>query len=172
MQCWVKRRILCTSTLTFIDTGMKPETSPTGVAAQRLSFKRTLSTAAQQNACHYLAECTGLSKARVKDAMLKGAVWLSKKGGGRRRLRRASAALRVGDTVEIHYDPALLAIDPAVVRCVDDRRRYSVWFKPARVMSQGTNFGDHCALPRQVDEPSPGATGQHRDSEQQSSRLP
>ena len=29
-----------------------------------------------------------------------------------------------------------------------DQSRYSVWFKPAGLMSQGTKYGDHCSLLR------------------------
>jgi tRNA pseudouridine32 synthase/23S rRNA pseudouridine746 synthase len=118
---------------------------------QRIYFKRTLEATTPLNACQYLADCTGLSKGRIKDAMLKGAVWLSKEGGKRRRLRRATASLGIGDTLEMHFDHALLAIKPMEARCIDDRRRYSVWFKPAGLMAQGTDYGDHCALLRQVE---------------------
>jgi tRNA pseudouridine32 synthase / 23S rRNA pseudouridine746 synthase len=114
-------------------------------------FKRTLEAVTPHTICHYLADSTGLSKGRIKDAMIKGAVWISNKGGKRRRLRRATAIPRVGDTLELYFDPALLAIRPMEARCVDDRRRYSVWFKPAGMMAQGTDYGDHSALLRQVE---------------------
>ena len=83
--------------------------------------------------------------------MLKGAVWISRRGGKRRRLRRASAALQAGDVLEFYYDADLLRSVPPAAQCVDDQRRYSVWFKPAGLMAQGTEYGDHCALLRQVE---------------------
>ncbi len=116
--------------------------------ARNLVFKKTIANASAQNACDYLAEHSGLSKGRVKDAMSKGAVWLAKKGGKRRRLRRATTALETGDRIEFYYDEALLALKPAAARCVDDRVRYSVWVKPAGLLAQGTDYGDHCALMR------------------------
>ena len=117
--------------------------------ARRFSLKKTIDVAESRNACDYLAEHTGLSKARVKDAMAKGAAWLAKKGGKRRRLRRATTSLAAGDGVEFYYDQAMLAIVPPPVRCVEDRGRYSVWFKPAGLLAQGTDYGDHCSLLRQ-----------------------
>lgn len=116
----------------------------------RYTLERRLD-AAVPNACAYLAALTGLPKARIKDAMTKGAVWLAGRTGARRRLRRATAALAAGDTIALYYDAALLARQPPAARCVDDRRRYSVWCKPAGLMAQGTEYGDHCALLRQAE---------------------
>jgi tRNA pseudouridine32 synthase/23S rRNA pseudouridine746 synthase len=118
---------------------------------QRFSFKTTIDAAAPQNGCAFLAGQSGLSKSKVKDAMAKGAVWLSKKGGKRRRLRRATAALGPGDILEFYYDEGLLSIKPPAAPCLDDQKRYSVWFKPAGLMAQGTDYGDHCSLLRQVE---------------------
>lgn len=97
-------------------------------------------------ACDFLADNTGLSKARVKDAMTKGAVWLDGRKGGRRRLRRAKTELRPGNVVEIHYDPAVLAVAVAPAQLIEDLGRYSVWNKPAGMLCQGTDYGDHASL--------------------------
>lgn len=118
---------------------------------QRFSLTRTVEADTAHTCSDYLAEHAGLSKGKVKDAMAKGAVWLGKQGGKRRRLRRATTALQRGDVLELYYDEALLRIAPPAARCVDDQRRYSVWFKPAGLMAQGTEYGDHCALLRQVE---------------------
>ncbi|MBN2654232.1 MAG: RluA family pseudouridine synthase [Nitrospirae bacterium] len=93
---------------------------------------------------------TGLSKSRVKDAMNKGAFWI-RRGTKLKRHRKASAILKQGDCVEFYYDPALLAIKPPEACLVADIQRYSVWFKPAGLMAQGTMYGDHCSLLRQAD---------------------
>jgi tRNA pseudouridine32 synthase / 23S rRNA pseudouridine746 synthase len=120
-------------------------------AERRFTLKKTIDTATPQTCCDYLAEHAGLSKGKVKDAMVKGAVWLGTQGGKRRRLRRATTVLQPGDRVEFYYDADLLRSEPPAARCVDDLRRYSVWFKPAGLMAQGTEYGDHCALLRQVE---------------------
>jgi tRNA pseudouridine32 synthase/23S rRNA pseudouridine746 synthase len=118
---------------------------------QRFYFKQTIAAETPHSCCDYLAAHTALSKSKLKDAMLKGAVWISRRGGKRRRLRRASAALQAGDVLELYYDADLLRSVPPAAQCVDDQRRYSVWFKPAGLMAQGTEYGDHCALLRQVE---------------------
>jgi tRNA pseudouridine32 synthase/23S rRNA pseudouridine746 synthase len=114
-------------------------------------FKGTIDSATSQSLCDYLAQHTGLSKGKVKDAMGKGAVWLARKGGKRRRLRRVSTLLGIGDGIEFYYDQELLEIEPPSPRCVNDLGRYSVWFKPASLMAQGTDRGDHCSLLRRAE---------------------
>ncbi len=132
-------------------TPTNPKRTTVMTSQQRFSFKKTIAAETSRSCCDYLAEHTSLSKSKLKDAMLKGAVWISRQGGKRRRLRRASAALQSGDVVELYYDADLLRIVPPAAQCVDDQRRYSVWFKPAGLMAQGTEYGDHCALLRQVE---------------------
>ncbi|MBI9085985.1 MAG: RluA family pseudouridine synthase [Desulfobacterales bacterium] len=102
---------------------------------------RTVGADDPQIACDFLAAYTDLSKARVKDAMAKGAAWL-----GRRRLRRAKTTLRTGDVLSFHYDPAILALNADPAGLVEDRGRYSVWNKPPGRLCQGTLYADHCSL--------------------------
>lgn len=102
--------------------------------------------------CDCLAAETGLSKSKIKTAMLKGAVQLKRPGRGKRRIRRATTPLHPGDLLELHYDAHKLAAVPPSARCLADRSQYSVWFKPAGLMTQGNDYGDHCALIRQVQQ--------------------
>jgi tRNA pseudouridine32 synthase/23S rRNA pseudouridine746 synthase len=103
--------------------------------------------------CDFLAEQTGISRGRIKDAMSKGAVWVKRKNRGRlERVRRVRVSLFAGDHVEFHYDERLLAIEPPGARCISDQGRYSVWHKPAGLVAQGTMFGDHCSLLRQAEQ--------------------
>jgi len=132
-------------------TPTNPERTSEMTEQQRFNFKNTIAAETSHSCCDYLAKHTVLSKSKLKDAMLKGAVWISRQGGKRRRLRRASTALHAGDVLELYYDADLLRIVPPAAQCVDDQRRYSVWFKPAGLMAQGTEYGDHCALLRQVE---------------------
>jgi tRNA pseudouridine32 synthase/23S rRNA pseudouridine746 synthase len=111
-----------------------------------MELKRTLQTPVD-NALEFLAEASGLPKKRLKDAMSKGAVWLIR-GSHERRLRRANSPLRAGDRIELYYDEALLELRPPQLSAIEDRMGYSLWYKTAGVMSQGTRYGDHMALPR------------------------
>lgn len=112
------------------------------------SFSRTFTVEEPAIACDMLALLTGLSKTRIKDCMTKGGVWWSRPGRSTSRLRRASTAVKPGERLEINYDPALLALVPVRPELIAKTRWYSVWNKPAGVLSQGTRFADHCTLPR------------------------
>jgi tRNA pseudouridine32 synthase / 23S rRNA pseudouridine746 synthase len=118
---------------------------------QKFSLTKTVGSNEPSTACDFFAEYTSLSKSRIKDAMTKGAVWLKKQKSKQQRLRRATAVLKPGDTLSIYYDEALLSIAPPRAQLISDQRRYSVWFKPVALMSQGTKYGDHCSLLRQVE---------------------
>lgn len=112
------------------------------------TFSRTFTVEEAAPACDTLARLTGLPKARIKDCMTKGGVWWTRPGRSTSRLRRASAEVKPGERLEINYDPALLSLVPAQPELIAKTRHYSVWNKPAGVLSQGTRFADHCTLPR------------------------
>jgi tRNA pseudouridine32 synthase / 23S rRNA pseudouridine746 synthase len=103
------------------------------------------------SACRILSENSGLSKSRIKEAMLKGAVWLRTGETRRRRLRRATAVPAAGEILELFFDWKLLALAPPTASCLHDQRHYSVWHKPAGMLAQGTDYGDHCSLLRQTE---------------------
>lgn len=94
-----------------------------------------------------LAKASGLSQQRVKEAMQKGAVWLSH-AKHTRRLRRHKSKLAVGDELHLYYDPAILSNEPLPARLISDEKHYTVWFKPAGMLSQGSKWGDHTTLSR------------------------
>jgi tRNA pseudouridine32 synthase/23S rRNA pseudouridine746 synthase len=116
----------------------------------RITVRTVVGKGERREACGLLAETAGLSKLRIKDAMQKGAVWLARRGGARR-LRRAKAVLQSGEELALYYDDQLLGRDAPAAECRHDLGRYSVWFKPAGLMTQGTRYGDHCSLLRQAE---------------------
>ena len=111
---------------------------------------RAVATGEGETALTALARVSALPKARIKDAMTKGAVWL-RRGKSERRLRRATFALRASDTLSLHYNPEILAKVAPTATLLADERHYSVWDKPAGQLAQGTREGDHCALLRQAE---------------------
>jgi len=120
----------------------------------KFSFITSAGKGTSGTVCDFLASGTGLSKSRIKDAMNKGALWVGKEAGqGRklRRLRKATAMLTAGSRIEFYYDERLLALKPPQARLLEDRKDYSVWVKPPGLMAQGTMYGDHCSLLRQVE---------------------
>jgi tRNA pseudouridine32 synthase/23S rRNA pseudouridine746 synthase len=117
----------------------------------RFTVRTVVEEGEHREACGLLAETAGLPRLRIKDAMQKGAAWLVRPGGGARRLRRAKARLHPGEQLALYYDDELLSREPPAAECRHDLGRYSVWFKPARLMTQGTRYGDHCSLLRQAE---------------------
>ncbi|MCF8057211.1 MAG: RluA family pseudouridine synthase [Desulfocapsa sp.] len=99
-------------------------------------------------ACQLLADTSGLPKERIKHAMAKGAVWLTRSGNKERRLRKAKFKLKPGDHLQLFYNPDILAQTPPQPFCLEEHEHYSVWFKPPWLLSQGTRYGDHCSLLR------------------------
>lgn len=118
---------------------------------QPLEFKHIIQADEEGLLCDVLAQKTGLSKGRIKRAMACGAVWHHNPKSRRRRVRRATKAVRSGDGIAIYYDDSILKLKPPIGKCIRDEQRYSIWFKPAGLMTQGSLFGDHCALTRQVE---------------------
>jgi len=118
---------------------------------RRIVFKTTVTTSQAGSACDFLSVKTGLPKARVKDAMNKGAVLLKMKNNRMKRLRRASTKLKPGDQIEFYYDEKTLALRPPEAKCLNNQKHYSLWFKPSGLLAQGTQYGDHCSLKRQAE---------------------
>jgi tRNA pseudouridine32 synthase/23S rRNA pseudouridine746 synthase len=140
---------------------MSPALNPIAAVFNPNIFRGTLGTIQRFDwtigpnrvtACEAIAGHTGLSKSQVKQAMIKGAVWLQTPASkAPRRLRRATAMVHPGQRLIVYYDPRILALRPALADCIQDQKAYSIWFKPPGLMTQGTRFGDHCALTRQVE---------------------
>lgn len=94
-----------------------------------------------------LHQLTRLSKQRIKLAMQKGAVWVTR-GGNTQRLRRAKRKLRAGDEIHLYYDAAVLDEQASEPGLIADKGEYSVWNKPFGLRSQGSKWGDHCTVVR------------------------
>ncbi|MBN2687141.1 MAG: RluA family pseudouridine synthase [Deltaproteobacteria bacterium] len=118
---------------------------------ETLSLNETVGPGNAATACDFLSARTGISKRRIKQAMIKGAVWVSKGRRGRERLRTATARLSPGDRIEMYYDEAILSAEPPGAVCLYDENLYSVWYKPPGLLTQGTMYGDHCSLLRQAE---------------------
>jgi tRNA pseudouridine32 synthase/23S rRNA pseudouridine746 synthase len=102
-------------------------------------------------AVNLLQRASGLSKGRIKSAMSKGAVWLTR-GKTTQRLRRATRKLQSGDELHLYYDESVLAEVPAAPELIADAGDYSVWNKPYGLRSQGSKWGDHCTVTRWAEQ--------------------
>ena len=105
----------------------------------------------ETNAVELLAFETGLSKQKIKQAMQKGAVWVTD-NKGTHRLRRHSKKLNAGTALHLYFDEAVLngIVDDAIL--IADECDYSVWYKPRGMLSQGSKWGDHGAINRWVEK--------------------
>lgn len=101
----------------------------------------------EMTAIDYLAKKTNFSRNKIKQIMQKGAVWLTQ-NKSTRRIRRAGNKLRAGQVLHLYYDSHILARSDFDAKLIADEKDYSVWFKPAGMLSQGSKFGDHCAIYR------------------------
>ncbi len=98
-----------------------------------------------------LAAASGLSRQKIKQAMSRGAVWLSA-GKTTRRLRRAKKILAIHDELHLYYDARILALEPDPATLIADEQAYSVWYKPCGMWSQGSKWGDHCTVYRWAEQ--------------------
>jgi tRNA pseudouridine32 synthase/23S rRNA pseudouridine746 synthase len=99
------------------------------------------------SAVDLLAEQSGLSKQKIKQAMQKGAVWLSR-GNRTQHLRRAKTVLQTRDTLHLYYSAKVLAEEPPAPVAIASEGDYSIWYKPYGLRSQGSKWGDHCTINR------------------------
>ncbi len=130
----------------------------TTINPQSTQFELHLTISTEgQSAIALLATASGLSKQTIKQVMQNGALWLSH-NGHTRRLRRAKQTLHSGDELHLYYDRAIQSTVPPTPLLIADADDYSVWFKPQGMYSQGTKWGDHCAIgrwvERQLDRPT------------------
>ncbi|MDH5766898.1 MAG: RNA pseudouridine synthase [Gammaproteobacteria bacterium] len=105
---------------------------------------------ADLTAVEHLSSACDLSRNKLKQAMQKGAVWLTQQGHTRR-IRRASKQLLSGDHLHLYYDEKILTEIPAVPKLIADEDVYSIWYKPYGMRSQGSKWGDHCTINRWVE---------------------
>ena len=101
------------------------------------------------NIVEFLAARTPLSKTQIKSSMAKGAVWLRRQGQ-QRRVRRARTEVRSDDQIALFYDSHILTQQPERPTLLDDHSSFSIWVKPAGLLSGGSRFGDHFAIDRVV----------------------
>ena len=91
-----------------------------------------------------------LSKADLKQAISKGALWLTPAKNKRQtqRLRRVKKNLLVGDELHFYFNSEILSAAVPQALLIEDLIDYSVWFKPYGMLSQGSKWSDHCTIAR------------------------
>ncbi|QDF74804.1 MULTISPECIES: RluA family pseudouridine synthase [Shewanella] len=123
---------------------MPQETIPTKCECH-LTIKET-----QTDACGQLAMASQLSKQAIKQAMTKGAVWLTR-GKYTQRLRRAKKPLQIGDELHLYYNSDVLNQSVDDAQLILDKGDYSIWYKPYAMLCQGSKWSDHTTINRFVE---------------------
>ena len=91
-----------------------------------------------------------LSKAELKQAISKGALWLTPANNKKQtqRLRRVKKKLTLGDELHFYYNKEVLSAPVPQAQLIEDLIDYSVWYKPYGMLSQGSKWSDHCTIAR------------------------
>lgn len=97
-------------------------------------------------------QAVGLSNAKIKEALLKGAVWVQNKQQKQPvRIRRAKKEITAQDMLFINYDESVLNSSTAVPELLYDFKDYSVWYKPKGMLCQGSKWADHTVINRWIE---------------------
>ena len=100
---------------------------------------------------HYaIAQGIAMSKAELKQAISKGALWLTpaKNKKQTQRLRRVKKQLLPDDELHFYYNSEVLTTPVPQAQLIADLVDYSVWYKPYGMLSQGSKWSDHCTIAR------------------------
>jgi len=110
----------------------------------------TPSTAIQLLESYANCQKSQLSKTQLKQAISKGALWLTpaKNKKQTQRLRRVKKQLSIGDELHFYYNSEVLATLVPQAKLIADLIDYSVWYKPYGMLSQGSKWSDHCTIAR------------------------
>ena len=118
--------------------------------------KAFISERAGLSVADFLADEVPLSKAKIKLAMHKGAVWLLASGTDEpQRVRRAKTLVKLGDEIHLYYDSDYLAIDLPALQPVDDQGFVSFWLRPQGISSVVSLWGDHLSIERLIERDLP-----------------
>jgi tRNA pseudouridine32 synthase / 23S rRNA pseudouridine746 synthase len=119
---------------------------------KHLKFEKKWAVVTPISAIDFIAaQLPDFSKSQLKKVMNIGGVWLIRKGKTII-MRKAQKPLEVGDQVALYYDEKLLFEKPLTPICLVHEHHYSVWIKPANMVSQGSVYSDHLSLFRIVEQ--------------------
>lgn len=92
-----------------------------------------------------------LSSIQIKQAVAKGCLWLEK-ANNIKRLRRLKTQLKLGQQLHFYYNSEILEQRPLGAELIEDNESYSIWFKPAGMLCQGSKWGDHTTIYRYAEQ--------------------
>lgn len=105
------------------------------------------------SALEVLVKLSKLPPQNLTEAAEKGAVWLQKGKGKILRIRDLSLLLDPQDTISLFYDPRVLSLKEYIGgEAIFENSHYGIWFKPAGVVTQGSQTSDHASLMRYIEK--------------------
>lgn len=123
--------------------------------------KAFISDRASLSIAEFLADETSLSKAKIKDCMAKGGVWLKRDDQEPLRIKKHKAEIKLDDEVHIYYDELLLKQQAPLLKLLDDQQQYSIWLQPEGLMRQVSLYSDHLMLETVLEKSLPAALDCH-----------
>lgn len=133
------------------------------INSKRITFKKSVRDGDSLVLIDFLAFHSNLSKSVLKKVLNNGGVWVRLfKNTRLLRNRRATQEINLESLVEFYYDPKLTAMEIPEAKEVFKSREWGLWYKPQGLLSQGTEFGDHCSILRQIEKAKNKAWLVHR----------
>ncbi len=118
---------------------------------KQVVFKKSLRVGDPLVLIDYLEKYSGLSKSLIKKVLNNGGVHVRLFNSSKlARSRRATLDLNPESLVEFYYDPKITNAEIPIGVELTKFREWGLWYKPANLMAQGNEFGDHCSIERQV----------------------
>lgn len=128
-----------------------------------ITFKKSVSAEDPLVLIDFLEKHSKLSKSTLKKVLNNGGVWVRLfKNSKLARNRRATHEISLESQVEFYYDPKLTTMVVPVAKEVFKSKEWGLWYKPQGLLSQGTEFGDHCSILRQIEKAKNKAWLVHR----------
>lgn len=87
----------------------------------------------------------------IKQCIDNGAVWLTK-NAHTKRIFDPEAIIDAGQSIHIYCNEYTLKPAPFKATLVQDFDNFSVWYKPAGMLSQGSKFGSHWSIHRWIEQ--------------------
>ncbi len=118
-----------------------------------LTFKKAVSLEDPKILIDFLEKYSKLSKSTLKKILNNGGVWVRQfKNAKLSRVRRATYELNSDSFIEFYFDPHLVNKEvPKAVELINFKD-WGLWYKPVGLLSQGTEFGDHFSILRQIEK--------------------
>lgn len=130
---------------------------------QLITFKRAIGKDDPLVLIDFLEKYTKMSKSILKKVLNNGSVWVRLFHKSKlTRNRRATQPLNEESFVEFYYDPRLTKMEIPRALELTKFRDWGLWYKPSGLLSEGSEFGDHCSILRQVEKSKNKAWMIHR----------